>query len=68
MMKELTAQDFERAVQNPHFNKIMTKIEVAVSNEDWATFCKIAKLNDVPPEIIMRNGLEDWAKELREEE
>ena len=68
MMRELTAKDFERAVKNPHFDKIMTKVEVAISKEDWATFCDIAKINDVPPEIIMRNGLEEWAKELREDD
>jgi len=67
-MRELTAQDFERAVRNPHFDKLMTKVEVAVTKEDWATFCEIAKINDVPPEVIMQNGLEDWAKELREDD
>jgi len=68
MMRELTAKDFERAVKNPHFDKIMTKVEIAISKEDWTTFCEIAKINDVPPEIIMRNGLEEWAKELREDD
>ena len=68
MIRELTEKDFERAVKNPHFDKIMTKVEVAVTKEDWATFCEYARLNNVPPELIMRNGLSAWAKELREDE
>ena len=66
MIRELTEQDFERAVRNPHFNKLMTKVEVAVTKEDWATFCEYAKINEVPTDIIMRNGLSKWAEELRE--
>ena len=67
MIRELTEKDFERAVKNPHFEKLMTKIEVAITKEDWATFCEYAKINNVSPELIMRNGLSDWAKELRED-
>jgi len=36
MMRELTAKDFERAVRNPHFDKLMIKVEVAITKEDWA--------------------------------
>ena len=68
MIRELTEQDFDRAVKNPHFDKLMTKVEVAITKEDWATFCEYAKINGVPPELIMRNGLTEWAKELREDE
>jgi len=68
MIRELTEKDFDRAVKNPHFDKLMTKVEVAVTKEDWATFCEYAKINNVSPELIMRNGLSDWAKELREVE
>jgi len=68
MIRELTEKDFERAVRNPYFDKLMTKVEVSVTKEDWATFCEIGKINGVPPELIMRNGLSDWAKELREDE
>jgi len=68
MIRELTEKDFDRAVKNPHFDKLMTKVEVAVTKEDWATFCEYGKINGVPPELIMRNGLTEWAKELREDD
>ncbi|MCL2361017.1 MAG: hypothetical protein FWC73_04280 [Defluviitaleaceae bacterium] len=68
MIRELTEKDFERSVKNPHLTKLMTKVEVAITKEDWAVFNKYAKINNVPPELIMRNGLSDWAKELRESE
>jgi len=68
MMRELTAKDFEKAVKNPHFSKIMTKVEIPVSKEDWATFCKLAQINEVPPEIILQNCLADFAEEIREDE
>ena len=68
MIRELTEKDFERSVKNPHFDKLMTKVEVAITKEDWATFCECARINNVPPELIMRNGLSHWAKELREDE
>ena len=68
LMRELTEEDFARAVKNPHFDKLMIKVEVAITKEDWATFCEVGKINGVPPEIIMRNGLSDWAKELREDD
>jgi len=68
MIRELTEKDLERSVRNPYFSRLMTKVEVAITNEDWDTFCEYAKINNVPPELIMRNGLSDWARELREEE
>ena len=68
MVRELTEKDFERAVKNPHFDNLMIKVEIAITKEDWATFCEYAKINNVPPEFIMRNGLSYWAKELREDE
>ena len=66
MIRELTEEDFARGVKNPHFHKIMEEVLVAVTKEDWATFCEYAKINEVPTELIMRNGLAKWAKELRE--
>ena len=36
MIRELTEKDFERSVKNPHFDKLMTKAEVAITKEDWA--------------------------------
>ena len=68
MIRELTEKDFERAVKNPHFDKLMTKVEIAITKDDWAIFCEYAKINNVSPELIMRNGLSDWAKELRKDE
>ena len=68
MIRELTEADFARAVKNPHFDKIMTKVDVAITNEDWETFCEVGKINGVPPELIMRNGLSIWAEELREDD
>jgi len=68
MIRELTEEDFARAIKNPHFNKLMTKVEVAITKDDWETFCEVARINGVPAELIMRNGLAEWAKELREED
>jgi len=67
-MRELTASDFERAVKNPHFSKLMIKVEIPVSKEDWATFCQLAKLNEVPPEAILQNCLADFAEEIRNDD
>jgi hypothetical protein len=46
----------------------MTKVEIAIKKEDWAVFCCYSKINNVSPELIMRNGLSDWANELREDD
>ena len=66
MIRELTEADFARGVRNPHFAKLMTKTEVALKKEDYATFCEVGAINGVPAEFIMRNCLSDWAKKLRE--
>jgi hypothetical protein len=66
MMRELTAKDFERAVRNPHFDKLMIKVEVPVSKEDWATLSELAKINEVRPEIILQNCIAEFAEEVRE--
>jgi len=68
MIRELTEEDFARGVKNPYFDKLMTKIEVALKNEDYATFCETAEINGVPVDIIMRNCLADWAQKFREHE
>jgi len=68
MMRELTAKDFEKAIRNPYFDKIMTKIEVPISKEDWATICQLAKINEVRPEVIIQHCLADFAEEIREDE
>ena len=68
MINELTADDFARGVKNPYFDKLMTKTEVAIRNEDYATFEEVGKMNGVPAEMIMRNCLSEWAGKLREHE
>ena len=30
--------------KNPHFDKLMTKVEVDITKEDWVIFCEYAKL------------------------
>ena len=66
MLREITPEEFARGVKNPHFHKLMVKIEVPVRKEDYATFKEWADFQGVPVEIIMRNGLAHWAEELRE--
>lgn len=68
MIKEITEKEFAKGIQNPYFEKLMTKTEVAIRKEDYATFCEVGKLNGVPTEMIMRNCLAEWAKKLREHE
>ncbi|MDR1704493.1 MAG: hypothetical protein LBS19_07385 [Clostridiales bacterium] len=65
MIKELTEDDFAKGVKNPFFDKIMTKTEIALRNEDYETFCEVGKMNNVPAEMIMRNCLADWAEKFR---
>jgi len=68
MINEITQEDFDNGIKNPYFNKIMTKIEVALRKEDYLTFCEVGDINGVPAEMIMRNCLAEWAKKLREHE
>jgi hypothetical protein len=68
MINEITAEEFSRGVKNPYFEKIMTKTEIALKNEDYAVFCEVGKMNNVSAEMIMRNCLADWAQKFREHE
>ena len=68
MMRELTEEDFARGVRNPHFDKLMTKIEIAIRKDDWNTFCELSKLNGIPPEVIMRSCLANFAEEIRNDD
>lgn len=68
MMRELTAEDFARAARNPHFDKLMIKIEVPVVREDWDLICKLVEFNDVRPEIILQRCIADFADDLREDD
>ena len=66
MIQEISAEDFDRGVKNPYFDKLMIKIQIALKKEDYAAFCEAGEINGVPAEMIMRNCLADWAKKLRE--
>ena len=68
MTKEISEKDFARGVKNPYFDKLMTKTEIALRKEDYATFREVGEKNGVPAEMIMRNCLAEWAKKLREHE
>ena len=68
MMRELTEKDFARGVKNPYYDKLMTKIEIAISKEDLATFSELSKLNGFTVDMIIRNCLADFAEEIREDE
>jgi len=68
MMRELTEKDFARGVKNPYYDKLMTKIEIAISKEDLATFGELSKLNGFTVDMIIRNCLADFAEEIREDE
>jgi hypothetical protein len=66
VVKEINAEDFSRGVKNPYFDKLMTKTEIALRKEDYSIFCEVGEINGVPPEMIMRNCLADWAQRFRE--
>ena len=68
MMRELTEKDFAKGVRNPYYDKIMTKIEIAISREDLETFGELSKLNGFSVEMIIRNCLSDFADEIREDD
>ena len=68
MMRELTEQDFARAVPNPYYDKLMTTVEVEIAREDLAAFQELSKINGFPLELILRNCLADFAEEIREDD
>ena len=68
MMRELTAEDFKRGVKNPHFDKLMIKVEVPVYREDWSIICDLAKINEVRPEIILQNCIAEFVEEIKDDE
>jgi len=68
MMRELTEKDFARGIRNPHYEKIMTKVEIDITKEDLITFNELSKLNGLSVELILRNCLADFAEEIREED
>ena len=68
MMRELTEKDFAKGVRNPHYDKIMTRVEIDITKEDLATFNELSKLNGLSVELILRNCLADFAEEIREDD
>ena len=66
-MRELTEEDFARAVKNPYFDKLCLKTEVAISRDSYRIYKEIGNQNGVPAEIIMNRCLESYAKELANE-
>ena len=65
MIREITEKEFAQGIKNPYFDKLMTKTEIALKKEDYATFCEVGAINGVPAEMIMRNCLAEWAEKLR---
>ena len=65
-MRELTEADFARGVKNPHFHKIMRKVEVPIKHEDYDYICEVAKMNNVRPEMIMSRCLAQSVKSMKE--
>jgi len=68
MKAEYTAEDFANAIKNPFFEKLNRKVQVPVRHETYHLFEKIARQNNVEPEIIMRRCLESYATKLTEAE
>jgi len=64
-MSEITAEEFNRCIRNPYFDKLMTKTEVALRKEDYSLFQEVGEMNGVTAELIMRNCLADWAERMR---
>jgi len=68
MFKEFTEEQIKKAVKNPFFDKICTKVEVPVNHNDYALFKKIAEAYGVTPERIMQTTLAKYARLMREED
>ena len=68
MKAEYTKEDFARAVKNPFFEKLNTKVNVAIRHETYDIYKKIGDINGVEPELLMRQCLEYYAKKLEEHE
>jgi hypothetical protein len=64
-MRELTAEDFKKAIPNPFYDKLIKEVVVPVRREDYAVFEKIAKINGEPVEILMKRCLHMTAEEFQ---
>jgi hypothetical protein len=65
-MRELTAEDFKKAMPNPFYDKLIKEVVVPIKREDYAVFEKIAKINDEPVEILIKRCLHMTAEEFQE--
>ena len=66
MMRELTEEDFARAVKNPYFEKLHKKVEVYVKNEDYEYIHEVANMNSETPEQMIRRILRLSVERMRE--
>ncbi|MCL2108366.1 MAG: hypothetical protein FWH20_03360 [Oscillospiraceae bacterium] len=67
-MRELTAEDFKKAIPNPFYDKLIKEVMVPVRREDYAVFEEVAKMNGETPELVMKRCLRTSAKRLKETE
>jgi len=44
-MRELTAEDFKKAMPNPFYDKLIKEVTVPIRREDFEIFEEIAKTN-----------------------
>ena len=65
MKDEYTADDFERAIPNPFFEKLNRFTQVALRHESYKVFQEIAEKNGVEPEDIMKQCLDSYATKLQ---
>ena len=65
-MRELTAEDFKKAKQNPFYEKIIKEVVVPIRHEDYAIFEEVARINGETSESVMKRCLRMAAKELKE--
>jgi len=65
-MRELTAEDFKKAIPNPFYHKLVKEVVVPVDREDYAIFAEIAQNNGESPESVMKRCLHTSAKRLQQ--
>jgi len=68
MIRELTRDDFKKAVKNPYYKDLMATVSLDIPKEDLETFYKLAKLNDSSVERLMSGYLSDFAEEIRDDD
>ena len=65
-MRELTAEDFKKAMPNPFYDKLIKEVVVPIQREDYAIFEEFAKNNEEEPELLIQRCLHTSAKRLLE--